>query len=242
MQLYPNPHGESCYWHSATEKFGAPSIKWCEETLCQVVSEPANTWSNLGYLVSAIVLYIWARKSKHNELKWFAPAMFLMGAASFYFHMSNYYVGQVLDFIGMYLFVFWLLVLNLRKAKLIKRNKQILTEVIIIIGCTSLVHYMYINHLNFQNIVAAGVIGILLTEFIAFKVSKKTRNYKYFWTSIALMGVAQIFSQLDLRRIMCDPHEHIFQGHAIWHTIGAVALTIAYKHWEQEDYSQEIID
>lgn len=242
MQLYPNPHGQSCYWHSATEKFGAPNIKWCEETLCQVVSEPANTWSNLGYLVAAIVLLIWTKKTKHKELKWLAPAMLLMGAASFYYHMSNFYISQILDFIGMYFFVFWLLVLNLRKAKIITRSKQVLTEVAIVILCTLLVHYMYLNLMKFQIIVAIGVGVILVTEYMTYKRSNKKRHYKYFWTSMGLITIAQIFSQLDLKRIMCDPTEHIFQGHAIWHVIGAIALTVAYKHWEQEDYSQEVID
>lgn len=241
MKQYPNPHEIGCYWHDAAEKYGAPSIKWCEETLCHVVSEPANTWSNLGYIISSIVLFLWAKKTKHNELKWLAPGMFIMGAGSFYFHMSNFYISQVVDFIGMYFFVFWLLVLNLRKARIIKRNKQVLVEVALIIISTLGVHYMYTNHMNFQSIVAIGVATILITEFITFKKSTKKRHYKYFWISMGLMGVAQFFSQLDLKRIMCDPTEHVFQGHAIWHLIGAVALTIAYKHWEQEDYSQEKI-
>ena len=38
-----NPHGVGCPWHSITETWGAPNVKWCEETLCQWISEPANT-------------------------------------------------------------------------------------------------------------------------------------------------------------------------------------------------------
>ncbi len=242
MKLYTNPHNAGCYWYDTAEKYGAPSIKWCEETLCHIISEPANTWSNIGYIISSLILFIWTKKTQHNELKWLAPAMFLMGAASFFFHMSNYYISQILDFIGMYLFVFWLMVLNLRKVGLISKSKQVITEVVITLISTLAVHYMYTHHMNFQIIVTTGVITIIITEFITFRRSKKKRHYKYFWTSMGLIGFAQLFSQVDLKRIICDPKEHIFQGHAIWHVISAIALTIAYKHWEQEDYSQELID
>ena len=58
LQVYPNPHPPNCPWHSSADLLGAPNIKWCEATLCGWISEPANTWSNLLYLVSALALYL----------------------------------------------------------------------------------------------------------------------------------------------------------------------------------------
>ncbi len=241
MSLYPNPHGKMCYWYDAAEKYGAPNIKWCEETLCQVVSEPANTWSNIGYILAAFVIYLWAKKTKHTELKWLAPAMFLMGACSLYYHLSNFYISQILDFVGMYLFVFWLLVLNLRKAKLITRKMQVPAHIIISLLATLTLHYMYLNHIKFQMIIAIGVLTILICEFLAYKRSSVKRHYKYFFTGIILVGLAQLASQLDLQRIWCDPSNHVLQGHALWHLLAAIGLTISYKHWAQEDYSLEVL-
>ena len=45
--------------------FGAPDIKYCEETLCQIISEPSNTWSNLA-LVFAGVYGVWCRGIQSN--------------------------------------------------------------------------------------------------------------------------------------------------------------------------------
>lgn len=241
MNSYTNPHSVGCYWHDAAKKYGAPNIKWCEETLCQVVSEPANTWSNLAYLVSAIILYYWAKKHKQPELTWLAPAMLLMGAGSFYYHMSNFYIGQILDFVGMYLFVFWLMVLNLRKAQIIKRRLQVPLQALIVIGLTLAVHLMYINHMSFQLIVASGVFIILITEFIAYKRSIHKRHYKWFYFGIIFIALAQGFSQLDLQRIWCVPTDHFWQGHALWHVLNSIGLTLSFKHWSQEDYSQEVM-
>ena len=105
---YPNPHALGCPWHEAAERLGAPNIKWCESTACAWVSEPANTWSNLAYLLVALVVGWQCRRSTHPELRWMAPALFLMGLLSGIYHASNLYLTQVLDFLGMFLFIFWL--------------------------------------------------------------------------------------------------------------------------------------
>ena len=65
---YQNPHQMQCTWYDLTEKYGAPNIKWCEQTLCQFISEPANTWSNLGFLMVGILIYVYATKNKHPAL------------------------------------------------------------------------------------------------------------------------------------------------------------------------------
>jgi hypothetical protein len=89
---YPNPHAPSCPWYPVTEKVGAPNIKWCEETLCQWVSEPANTWSNLGYMIVAvIIMYLVNKNNQDSKLKQLGPIIFFMGAMSFFYNQNNFY-------------------------------------------------------------------------------------------------------------------------------------------------------
>lgn len=235
---YVNPHGHSCPWYPAAELFGAPNIKWCEETLCHWISEPANTWSNLLYILLAFYIWWSANKTKEKELLWLAPAMFLMGSFSLIYHMSNNYLTQIFDFIGMYLFVFWLIILNFRRLNWISKKRQIPLMVGLSVSCTILVHIMYITHLKFQMIVAFAVGAILFTEYLLYKKSESTISYKAFMTGLGFILVAQIFSQLDIARVkfICDPTNHWFQGHALWHVLGAIGLTISYKHWEQFSY------
>jgi len=240
MSYYVNPHGHSCPWYPAAELFGAPNIKWCEETLCHWVSEPANTWSNVLYLLVAFYIFWSANKSKQPELLWLAPAMFLMGLFSLVYHMSNNYLTQIFDFIGMYLFVFWLFILNLRRLKVVTKKTQIPVMIILSVISTILIHIMYITHLKFQIIVAVAVVAILITEYLAYRKREKIIQYKYFSVGLGFVLVAQIFSQLDHARVgwICDPQNHWFQGHAMWHVLGAIGLTLAYKHWEQFKFTE----
>jgi hypothetical protein len=243
MSAYTNPHGLSCPWYPAAEMLGSPNIKWCEETLCQIITEPSNTWSNILFLIVSFYIYKSAKKTKQPELIWLAPAMFLMGLFSLIYHMSNNYLTQMFDFIGMYLFVFWLFVLNLRRLGAIKRENQVKLMVALSVSCTVLVHVMYLTHTKFQFIVAVAAAAIMYTEYLYFKRNRQNQNisYRNLIVGATFVAFAQISSQLDLNRVswFCDPQNHFFQGHALWHVLGAIGLTIVYKHYEQFDYSKK---
>src|SRR5262245_13387782 len=57
LSSYPNLMNPECPWVGLREWGGLPNVKWCEETLCAVVAEPANTWSNLAFLIGAAALW-----------------------------------------------------------------------------------------------------------------------------------------------------------------------------------------
>jgi hypothetical protein len=238
MSFYVNPHNHSCPWYPAAELFGAPNLKWCEETLCHWVSEPANTWSNLLYILVSFYIYHSAKKKKQPELIWLGPAMLIMGSFSFFYHMSNNYLSQILDFVGMYAFVYWLLILNLRRLNILNKKNQTKFLIGLSIFSTVLIHVMYINFMKFQLIIFFATIAIIATEFMCFRKMKTQTEYhhKFIISGLLTIGLAQLFSQLDLNRIMCNPQNHFLQGHAIWHILGAIGLTLAYKHYEQFDF------
>ncbi len=69
---YPNITNPECVWTPLREWGGLPNVKWCEETLCGVIAEPANTWSNLAYLVVAAWLWWFTRKDESRTLRFWA--------------------------------------------------------------------------------------------------------------------------------------------------------------------------
>lgn len=233
---YPNPHPEGCFWHGIAEAVGAPNIKWCEETICALVSEPINTWSNLPYMLFAIWFFVRNRNSPHAELRWMGPGMFLMGLFSFVYHASNNYVTQLGDFIGMYLFVFWLLVINLRRLGVIARAAQLKVFVALCLGGTALVHVLYVAGLKFQLIVAVAALTLIATEFTARRRETVRPPIKYFATALAFLALAQTASLLDGGRIHCDPQSWL-QGHAVWHVLAAIGLAFAVRHYEELAYA-----
>jgi hypothetical protein len=228
-QLYPNPHGDQCFWYEAAEKLGAPNVKWCETTLCQFVSEPANTWSNLAYIIAALFIWMGAKKDNQHFIKQFSCVVFWVGAFSFIYHLSNNYVTQVFDFIGMFLLVFWCLGVNLTRLSMVKENA---IKPIIIFGTiffTGIVHWMYINDIKYQVLVLIVGIAIAITEMLAQR--KVKTSIIYFNMSIILLIGAFAFSFMDHTRIFCEPDNHFIQGHALWHTIAGIAMYTIYRHY-----------
>ena len=71
VSAYPQLTNPACPWTPMRELGGLPNVKWCEDTLCSWVSEPANTWSNLAFLVTAAVLFQATRKeTSRTERFW----------------------------------------------------------------------------------------------------------------------------------------------------------------------------
>lgn len=255
MSFYVNPHQHQCPWYPHAEMLGAPNIKWCEETLCQWISEPANTWSNIAYLIAALYIFWSASKKRYIELNLFAPIMFVLGSASFIYHMSNNYLSQVFDFIGMFILVYWLFVINLKRLGVIERKQYLPIMGGLIAISLVILHLMYLSFLKYQYIILFNVVMIAVTEYLNFKkssnssennsldnksLSEHPTSYRHFFIGFTLIFLAKIFSLLDGMRVMCDPTNHWFQGHAMWHLLGAIALTFIYKHYEQFDFAPNL--
>lgn len=235
MTEYVNPHAPRCPWYDITERMGAPNIKWCEETLCQWISEPANTWSNLGYMIIASVIFYLSIKNKHNkELRQFGPIIFFMGAMSYFYHQSNFYGSQILDFVGMFFFVGWVIATNLIRLGYLKRKNHLPFNLIMGTILTIMMHLMYLTGIKFQGIVLFAAFVIVGTEFMARKLQKL--HYKYFVSALITLIIAFGFSISDGKRLWCDPTQHgwFSQGHAMWHWVASLAMLFIYLHYSQD--------
>ncbi|GAB4424320.1 MAG: hypothetical protein OHK0011_04880 [Turneriella sp.] len=238
--LYTNPHGATCPWHDWAAKTGAPNIKWCEETLCAWISEPANTWSNLGYLIAGAAIFYLAKRKKHDfALKLFGPIVFFMGLMSLVYHMSNFYLTQVLDFVGMFFFVGWAIAMNLARMGKLRENQILIMIPGLAAVLTGILHLMYLVGIRFQVLVLIAAVVIIATEYAARPQSTPKATYRWFAATLALLSVAFSFSIVDGKRLWCDVSAHgwFSQGHAIWHWIASVAMFTFYLHYAQPGQS-----
>ena len=53
------------------------------------------------------------------------------------------------------------------------------------------------------------------------------------WWALALSAVGAAFSAADVTRLFCDPQDHFFQGHAIWHVLTAASFYALFRHHQQ---------
>jgi hypothetical protein len=230
---YPNVLKPECPWVPLREWGGLPNVKWCEETLCEWVAEPTNTWSNLGFLVAAGVLWWFTRKDTSRTIRFWAPATFWVGITSLVYHASVSFVTQVFDFWGMYFFFGLVLILNLVRMGSLSKTRMFPVLWILIFALTALTVVIAKAGLPVQAIIAVLLVGTLVTEFLASKKALVPVEHKYLFASLGLIFIAGAFSASDASRAWCDPTSHIFQGHAIWHVICAAGIGAAHVHYRQ---------
>lgn len=234
MTKLDNPHGHACYWYDAAEKFGAPNVKYCEETLCQVISEPALFWSNLSYFIVGIAIMIAAKDHKSSDIKILGPSIIVMGLGSAIYHMGNNYFFQILDFIGMYFYLFWALTINLRRIGYVSFKVKYPVYLFFVLLFTGLMHWLYLLGYKFQLIIVFAAFLIAITEFRLWrKRFERLPTYKYFLIALAFVIVGEVFSILDMKRVFCDPTNHFIQGHAIWHLLSGISCWFVFKHFSQ---------
>ncbi|MFZ4714670.1 MAG: ceramidase domain-containing protein [Bacteriovoracaceae bacterium] len=227
--------GVGCPWHPMRESWGYPNLKWCEESLCQWIEEPANTWSNLGYIAVAIYIFMKGKKSGSIPMTLLGLAVFFMGLFSLIYHATNNWPTQILDFAGMYFYTSAIILFNLRRLGWVKENHSAPTYLILLLANFLLIPlFNNVLHIHIQFIILVNVITMMALEFLVPKDDSKF-NRRYFYMCLGTFAIAETFSLLDVKRIMCDPTMHVFQGHALWHWIGALAVFYSYKHYSQFD-------
>ena len=252
--LYPNQHTPGCFWWPLAEAFGSPNVQWCEENLCAFVSQPANTWSNLAYLVTTALMLLdvgtlprAVSKSGASpgtltrQMLILYPYMnFVCGVLSLIYHLSNIYPTQVLDFVGMFAVTGWCMAANLIRSRtgLTTTNSAkrfISCTMVSVIFAT---HVLYTHYIKIQVLVMGAIVVIMASDLLLCRTVdlRQGRGYGMYWTSLFFLTIAAIASFTDHKRIFCNPKDHIVQGHAIWHVLSAIALYCLWKHYLRRGY------
>jgi hypothetical protein len=222
---------DACPWTGLNQSFGQPNLKWCEAPQCAWVAEPANTWSNLAYAVAALLMFLWARRDPRASLRLMAAAVAFLAVCSFAYHASNTFAFQVLDFLGMYGFLFLPLVLNLiRRGALPASRGPAAYAGLVLLGLALLFAGRALR-LPYQALIAAGAAVTVGSELWAMPRAVRPASYRDFAAAVGLLLVAEGFSLLDLTRAWCDPHDHVLQGHAAWHVVSAASLVFVFRHY-----------
>lgn len=221
----------SCPWYDMEQQFGPANIKWCEERICSFINEPANAWSNLFFLVVGLFFIFRGLKSRRTPMGrfdiLFGSIVTFMGLGSFIFHATNNFGTQMLDFIGMYFYIYFLLCISLYHFKIVSYRLAVSIFFGCVIASTALIPISKYIHFPYQLIVAISAILLALLQIRGWVTD---RNYpkKYLALSLGSFIVAAGFSYSDHSRLFCDPTNHFVQGHAIWHFFCAVGTAFSY--------------
>lgn len=203
---------------------------FCEADVCGWVTQPANTWSNLGFVVVGLWVLHLARKEGRAVAGLLGPIALATGVASTAFHATSTLFGQLADQSVMFLESALFVVLNVARVRAIGARTLIAAYLALALG--SIVLLLRFETLGIAIFVAHVITFLGLELVLAFR-RPRTTSYR------ALLGVGVTFVSsyalwwLDRLRILCDPHNHVFTAHGAWHLLGAASFYFWYRHYAQ---------
>ncbi|HMU98718.1 MAG TPA: ceramidase domain-containing protein [Chitinophagales bacterium] len=240
---------------------GGNATEFCElNRFDQLIVQPSNTWSNIGFIIAALIVLsiakndskYYERSSVNNLLARFPGFSFLfgfsllyLGLGSFLYHASLTHFFQKLDQTGMYFIVISAIAYNTYKLFPIIRlkNKHISSHKFLIWSAITVMaaFYLYLWKLPI-NIIFPSL--ILIFFFLNLYVQTKIEHSKPIKSFLTAAFVTIVFSYaiwiLDRTTVLCSPTSP-FQGHALWHILNSVCILLVYLYYRSEDYLPEEI-
>lgn len=223
-----------------------PSLCWPDNCFCEAVHsglirQPANTWSSFAFLwVGLLVIFPSSSLPGSNPLnrekmyrRIYGVALILIGLGSAFLHASLTFVGQFFDVSGMNLLASFVLLYNLHRARPYSPRIFLIAYLVInAILAWLLIEYSVLRRWLFAAVLLAGLVPVLWQPVEKPRMEKR-------WLLYALLAqfIAFVTWTLDLRKILCAP-ESLFQGHAVWHLLGALAAFFLYQFYLTESVAE----
>lgn len=229
LERHVPPLPPGCPWSD----WAPPTIKWWEDNLCGWITTPANTWSNLAYLVVGLLIWHEARRRGRADLALFGPATIFLGAASFLFHASYTFFFQTFDYLGMFLIISLVAALNgCRTGHL--RVPSIALFMPAATAIFGILFYVFLKlGIPVQLVIVCLVLVLMVQEFTLARAPGTAASYRHFALGVAFLLGGTTFTILDLMGALFPPDNHVVQGHAIWHLLTATSIFHMYRFYTQ---------
>lgn len=215
---------ENCPWPASTQL----PVHYCEDNLCAFVVQPANTWSNIGYFIVALVLL---RQSQLNQNKyWFAFLSLMLFIGSTLYHMTGTYWGRDLDVGAMLMLSGFMLSLTITRFFDLKNIYTLLIAGVVL--SFSLPNIGRGTHLSGGTIFVIQCVTCALVEWATARRLQITKEQKsWLLWAFGLFIFALVLNLLDMKRIYCLPANPVITLHAIWHLICAYCIFLISKYY-----------
>jgi hypothetical protein len=238
-------------WRGWLGKDVGRGANFCEAARDWVVRQPANTFSNVGFVAAGLLIAWHASIRKHvptNPLAHHhlatavACLVVLLGPGSAAMHATQSAIGGDLDMLSMYL------VASFAAAYAVMRWLR---------GGVQLVAATFVAGVAFCELVGLwggklpvvtypgnGAFAILLVGATALEVLIMRRREVHAQRAYAYASLASILIAFAIwnatKTWLCDPQSFI-QGHAIWHVLGAMSAYFLYRYYASEEAGDEAV-
>lgn len=212
---------------------------FCEAARDGLVKQPANTFSNLGFILAGLLIAWHVSRTDHSDrvlgragATAYAVVVTLLGPGSAAMHATQSAWGGHLDLLSMYLIASFAAAWAI--ARLIGRPMAAVgLFVVLVIGC-ELVGLISadIPVVRFSGNLAFAV--LLITALSGEVVLARRSGLDLRWGLGAAAAMVVAFAiWIASQHGLCDPRS-LLQGHAAWHLLNAVAAYFLYRHYAGE--------
>jgi hypothetical protein len=238
------------YWAHWDEAFGN-AFRYCERNrMDQIVRQPANTWSNFGYMLTGLFAFSmgvqdWkrgGRRKSENFLVRHPEFSFLFGIScmylffgSFLYHASLTYTFQKMDITGLFSVIVAVLGFNLYKIFPYTRIRgKLRSNHVPVIIFTLLANYLIFTKLwtlNINIFFPSMIITVFITFALYIRIRKQHDYFiNYMKASIIVLLLGSLVWILDRSHVLCAP-DSVLQGHALWHLLTAGSIFLIYLYY-----------
>lgn len=216
--------GSGCPWST----YVPDPFPFCEEQLCAWIGQPANTWSNIGYVVVGIILL--ARKGWPRERILFGIAAIALGLGSGIFHMSGTLWAKKLD-VGAMLALSSLVLAEsvARQVGLRFRAVAVLFFFFVLTSTPFIGMGRWGGILFLSHCFLSFLIEFVGTKKRAHSIGQKKKTLLL--RSLSIFLIALLVNHLDQAGVLCDPDNHLFTGHGAWHLATAYCIWLVARYY-----------
>ncbi len=205
---------------------GAPTVEFCEKAGTGIIKRPFYAISSLAYIFVGFVIL----NKKTRLSRAFGLTSLLIGLLSFMYDASHTYLSQLLDLVGMLLFVNLLIYLSAQRYFKVSRSKLISVQsLLFVIGMIAIIYFKaFAGGFVFGSFI---IISIVL-ELLLWRQGQSV-NIKLWVSGLGLFILGIIVWLPDASGWLCDPH-NIINGRSIFHFLTAGTIYLLYKYYEQQ--------
>ncbi len=222
---------------------------FCETMRPGLIKQPANTWSNLGFIAAGLSM-AWSLAngrfaSNRNALTqstfiatFFSCLAVLLGPGSMAMHASGAQLGASIDVLSMYLVAAFLVAYSARRLLHFGSIPFAAVYAAILAGCIwadqqsgRLFHVLTMGNLAF----ASSLLLTTLLEIYTIFVLRKKHDALWGYGSLgAILLAFFIWNKSRTGNAWCVP-DSLIQGHAAWHLLDALSIYCLFRYYVSEN-------
>jgi hypothetical protein len=194
----------------------------CETISNGLLAQPINAISSLAFSVIGLGSIWWAMRAVGNERAVrivFGVLMFLTGAGSVLFHGPQWTGSQFGHDVTFLVTVWFIAIINISATL---RWKHAVGWIVFAVGGVVLATALVLSP-GLTNVLMVATVVSLVASDVTLHRRGRVATPWYIASIVAIVAAVAMFLLGRTGGPLCDPGS-LFQGHGVWHLLGAVAL------------------